>query len=218
MVRGTRRQPNPSHRSYGPHRTCVLLMLAAGLLAGCGVGTERKDPLELKVEALEQEKAELARSAEQCQVENEQLRQQVKAMAALPRDSHENPYKLASVRITRFTGFYDVDKDGRREKLLVYLQPVDENGDIVKAAGTVSVELWNLNKPGDQAVIGQWQIKMAELHKLWVHALVSNYRLPLDVSVTPELLAQPLTIKITFADYLTGEIFRDQQVIPPRPE
>jgi hypothetical protein len=38
------------------------------------------------------------------------------------------------------------------------------------------------------------------------------------MSVTPELLAQPLTIKITFTDYLTGEIFRDQQVIPPRPE
>jgi hypothetical protein len=209
-------ESNQSHRSYGFPRTCVLLALTAVLLAGCGIGSERKNPLELRVEALQREEAQLARSVEQCQVENEQLQQQIKAMAALPKDSGENPYKITSVRLTRFTGFYDKDKDGRREKLLVYLQPIDENGDIVKAAGIVNVQLWNLNNPGDQALIGQWQIPMAELHKLWVNALVSNYRLPLDMSVTPELLAQPLTIKITFTDYLTGEIFRDQQVIPPR--
>jgi hypothetical protein len=217
VARGIRRQSNLSHRSCGTHGTCVLLVLTAALVAGCGIGSERKHPLELKVEALQQEKAQLARSAEQCQVENAQLQQQVKAMAALPKDRSENPYKLTSVRLARFTGFYDTDKDGRREKLLVYIQPIDESGDVVKAAGIVNVELWNLNKPGDQAVIGQWQIQMAELRKLWVNALVSNYRLPLDVSVTPELLTQPLTIKITFTDYLTGEIFRDQQVIPPRP-
>ena len=220
MAAGISQQSNQSRKSYGSCRTCVLLLLAATavLLAGCGIGSARKSPLEVKVEALQQEKAQLARSAEQCQVENEQLQQQIKAMAALPKDRSENPYKLTSVRLARFTGFYDVDKDGRREKLLVYIQPIDENGDVIKAAGIVNIELWDLNKPGEQAVVGQWQIPMAELRKLWVNALVSNYRVPLDVSVTPELLTQPLTIRITFTDYLTGQVFRDQQVIPPRPQ
>jgi hypothetical protein len=212
------RQSNPLHGSRGTHGARALWVLTATLLAGCGIGSARKPPLEMKVEALQQEKAQLARSAEQCQVENEQLRQQIKALAALPKDRSENPYTLTSVRLTRFTGFYDTDKDGKREKLLVYVQPIDESGDVIKAAGIMNVELWNLNKPGDQAVVGRWQIQMAELRKLWVNAIVSNYRLPFDVSVTPELLTQPLTIKITFTDYLSGEIFRDQQVIPPRPQ
>jgi len=190
--------------------------LTAALLGGCGIGSARKRPLELKVEALQREKAELAGKVEQCQVENERLRQQVKTLDALPKDGRENFYKLTSVRIARFTGFYDTDKDGRREKFLVYIQPIDTNGDIVKVAGSVQVQLWNLNNPGGQALVGEWQIQPEQLRKLWVAALVSDYRLPFDVSLTPELLAQPLTVKIAFTDYLTGEIFRDQTVIEPR--
>jgi len=196
----------------------LLLALPAIALAGCGIGSARKHPLELKVETLEREKAEVARHLEQCRVENEQLRQQVKALAVLPKDGGENFYKLTSVRIARFTGFYDTDKDGRREKLLVYVQPVDTTGDVIKAAGTVHVQLWNLNSPGDQPLIGEWQVQPDRLRKLWVGALVSDYRLAFDVSLTPELLAQPLTVKIAFTDYLTGEIFRDQTVIEPRPQ
>ncbi len=213
-----RRESNESHGSRGFHGTCLLLALPAIALAGCGIGSARKHPLELKVETLEREKAEVARHLEQCRVENEQLRQQVKALAVLPKDGGENFYKLTSVRIARFTGFYDTDKDGRREKLLVYVQPVDTTGDVIKAAGTVHVQLWNLNSPGDQPLIGEWQVQPDRLRKLWVGALVSDYRLAFDVSLTPELLAQPLTVKIAFTDYLTGEIFRDQTVIEPRPQ
>jgi hypothetical protein len=194
----------------------VLFVLATILLAGCGIGSERRDPSELKIEALQREKAEIAAQAEQCQVENAQLHEQLKAMAALPKDSHEDLYKLIDVRISRYTGFYDQDQDGKREKLLVYLQPIDANGDIVKAAGTVSVELWNLDNPADQALIGQWQVPPAELYKLWVSGLVSNYRLPFSVAVTPELLARPLTVKVAFTDYLTGEVFRNQQIVKSR--
>ena len=96
----------------------------------------------------------------------------------------------------------------------------DENArwpDIVKAAGTAHVQLWNLEDPNGQALLGQWQVRPAELHKCWISALVSDYRIILDVSATPELLAQPLTVKVTFTDYLTGEIFRDQHVIKPQP-
>ncbi|MBN1509635.1 MAG: hypothetical protein JW955_22500 [Sedimentisphaerales bacterium] len=196
----------------------MLLVLAAMLPAGCGIGSERKDSRDLKVEALEQEKAQIAARAEHCQVENAQLQEQLKAMAALPKDGPESFYKLTDVKISRYTSFYDQDQDGKREKLLVYIQPIDTDGDIVKAAGVVSVELWNLDNPADQALIGQWQVQPAELHKLWVSGLVSNYRLPFRVSVTPEMLAQPLTVKITFTDYLTGETFRNQRMVKVRPE
>ena len=196
----------------------MLLALAAILLAGCGIGSARKHPAELKAEALQREKADVARRLEQCQVENVQLQDQVKAMAALPRDSRENPYKLTGIRTARYTGFYDKDEDGRREKLLVYLQPIDENGDIIKAAGTVHAQLWNLEDPNGAALLGQWQVQPAELHKLWISALVSEYRIPFDVSLTPELLARPLTVKVAFTDYLTGEIFREQHVIKPQPQ
>jgi hypothetical protein len=213
-----RHKVNESYRPRRSHATCGLLAIVAILLAGCGIGTERKSPLELEVRKLQQEKADLAADLEQCRIDNAQVRQQVQALTALPKDGRENPYRLTSVRIARFTGFYDRNENGRRDELLVYLQPIDENGDVVKAAGTVNVELWNLNNPADQALLGQWQVPPGQLRTLWFAALVSSYRLLFDVSVTPELLAQPLTVRITFIDYLTGETFHAQHVIQPRSE
>jgi len=211
-VRGARRQFGEAI-VLGP----ILLLSAAILLCGCGIGSERKDPLELKVRDLEREKAQFAGQLEQCEVEIEQLKRQIEALSALPGENRENFYALQAVRITRYTSFYDKDEDGRKEKLIVYVQPIDRDGNVFKAAGIVSVQLWNLDKPSDQALLGQWQIQPAELHKLWFDAFLStSYRLIFDAPVTPEALAEPLTVKITFTDYLTGQIFTDQHVIEPR--
>ncbi|OHB67447.1 MAG: hypothetical protein A2Y77_02565 [Planctomycetes bacterium RBG_13_62_9] len=195
----------------------MLLVLAPILLAGCGVGSARKSPLEMKVRDLEREKADQARQIEQCRVEAEQLKAQIKALSALPRGARENPYTLKAVKVIGLTNFYDKDEDGKREKLIVYIQPIDQDGDAVKAAGTVAIQLWDLNKPSDQALLGQWQVQPQELHKVWFNGLVSaSYRVIRDAPLTPEILAVPLTVKIVFTDFLTGEIFSDQHVIKPQ--
>lgn len=197
----------------------VALTLAALLLSGCDIGSERKDPLELRVEQLQQEKADLAGELEQSQVEIQRLADQVKALTALPEGQRDNPYKVTSVKVTAYTNFYDKNKDGRTEKFIVYLQPIDPEGDVVKAAGTVHIQLWNLNNPSDQALLSQWEVSPEELRKLWVASLVTtNYRLTFDAPGGPELLAEPLTVKVTFTDYITGEIFRAQRVVEPQEE
>lgn len=193
------------------------LLAAAIPLTGCGVGGERKDPLELKVRDLEREKVELTGQLEQSRIAIEQLQTQVRALSALPEDERESLYALRAVRITGLTDFYDKDEDGRREKLIVYLKPVDHDGDIIKAAGTVRVQLWNLNNSGDQALLGEWQIPPAELRKLWFDTLVSaNYRLTFDAPMSVQTLAQPLTVQVTFTDCLRGQTFTTQQLIEPR--
>jgi hypothetical protein len=171
----------------------------------------------MRARDLEREKVELAGQLEQCQVELEQVKAQVKALAALPPDKQEDVYSLRAVRINRFTGFYDKDEDGRREKLIVYLQPVDQTGDVLKAPGTASVQLWDLSRPGGQALLAQWQVGPEEIRKLWYNSLTSpSYRLTFDFAATPEMLAQPLTVKATFIDYLSGQVFNAQHVIQPR--
>jgi hypothetical protein len=211
---------NESRRSYGfrgHHTAYVFLSLAAILLAGCGIGSERKAPLEMKARDLEREKAQLAGQLEQRQVEIEQLKTQVKTLAALPPEKQQDLFALSSVKITRFTGFYDKDEDGKREKLIVYLQPVDQAGDVVKVPGIASVQLWNLNNPDGQALLGQWQVRPEEIGKLWFSTLTSpSFRLTFDLAVTAELLAVPLTVKSTFTDCLTGKTSTDQFVIQPR--
>jgi hypothetical protein len=194
------------------------LALAAVLLAGCGIGSERVSPLEMKVRALEQEKVQLTGQLEQSRAETEQVKAQVKALAALPQDKKENQfYALSAVKIARFTDFYDKNNDGKRETLIVYVQPIDQAGDVIKTAGTVSVQLWNLSDPSGQALLGQWQVLPDELYKRWFDTLTSTaFRLTFDAPVTPAVLAQPLTVRMTFTDYLTGQVFTDQFVIQPK--
>ena len=170
----------------------------------------------MKARDLERENAEWVEQLEECRMRTEQLKAQVRALSALPEEKRENFYALKSVKITGLTNFYDKDEDGVREALVVYVKPIDQTGDIIKAAGTVHVQLWDLNKPTDQALLDEWQVQPAELQKLWFDTLVAaSYRLVFNAALTAEVRAQPLTVKVTFADYLTGEIFTAQQVIKP---
>ncbi len=202
-------------------RTIVLRLATTALvpllLMGCGIGSERKDPLEIEAQKLEAEKAELTRELQQCQAENIQLAEQVKALSAIPEGKRLDPYKLTGVRIGKYSNFYDKTGDGIHEKLIVYIKATDTNGDIVKAAGAVNVQLWNLNNPSDEALLGQWQVDPNELHKLWFSTIVSaSYRLTFDTPAALDTLAEPLTVKVAFTDYLTGETFHVQKAIDPR--
>lgn len=186
------------------------------LVAGCGIGSERKSPAEIQVGRLQEENAALTGEIQQYRAEIELLRGQIQALSALPPDERGNPYELTTVRLARITNFFDKSGDGIREKLIVYLQPVDTEGDIVKAAGTVQVQLWNLSRPNGEALLGQWEVQPPELRKLWFDSFTTGYRLTFDRPESLEVLSEPLTLRVTFIDYLTGRSFRAQHVINPR--
>jgi hypothetical protein len=195
----------------------TVIGLALCIFAGCGIGSGRKKPQEIKVQRIEREKTELMRDLQQARAENEQLDEQIKALSAIPAAKRTNPYKLTSIKVTRYSNFYDKNDDGKREKFIVYFTPVDPEGDAFKAAGTANVQLWDLNNLNGQALIGQWQVEPDQLRGMWYDTMVSaSYRLTFDTPPELDVLAKPLTVKVTFTDYLTGEVFRDQQPIDPR--
>jgi outer membrane murein-binding lipoprotein Lpp len=201
---------------------CTLYAILAGCLlaaaAGCESTGSQKIPPAKQIQTLKQEKKQLARQIEQSKAEAEQLKKQIQVLSDLPPEVRfENLYHLQKTKITRYTNLYDKDKDGKKEKLIVYIQPIDEEGDIVKATGDVDVQLWDLNKENGEALLGQWQVKPDELKKLWFATLITiNYRLTFDVTDKVTGDEEALTVKVTFTDYLTGKVFTEQKVIKPR--
>jgi len=193
----------------------VCLLVAA---AGCESTGSQKIPPAKQIQTLKQEKKQLKHQIEQSKAEAEQLKKQLQILSDLPPEAKfENLYHLQKIKITRYTNLYDKDKDGKKEKLIVYIQPIDEEGDIVKATGAVDVQLWDLNKENGQALLGQWQVKPDELKKLWFATLITiNYRLTFDVTDKVTGDEEALTVKVTFTDYLTGKVFTEQKVIKPR--
>ena len=193
----------------------ALSFFMFALAAGCENADTGMPGLTSQVQRLSREKTQLQSQLEQCKTENEQLKNQIETLTALPKDQVVL-WSIQRIEIGRLSDLHDADKDGKKEKLIVYVQPIDQDGDTVKSPGAVDVQLWDLNKKGGQALVAEWHIGPAELKKLWLTALLAgNYKLMFDVADKAGLFKEPLTVKVAFTDYLTGKTFQEQKVIKP---
>lgn len=199
----------------------LAVVIAAGSLLAIAIGGCTEAPTELtlaeQVEKLTKSNDELGVQLERVESEKHQLENQVRALSGLSSEIRlENLYDLKTVTLGNYTNLYDKDKDGSKEKLIVYLKLVDAQGDFIKASGAVDIELWDLSKEPADALLGGWHKEPADLKKLWYSTLMgTHYRLVLDVSDAVEKFEEPLTVKVTFTDYITGKVFRLQKVIEP---
>jgi hypothetical protein len=195
---------------------CLLFSVFCLFTAGCENG-DKKSLMAKEIISLKGEKTELKNQIVQSKAETEQLKNQVRVLSELPSEVRlENLYDLQKITITRYTNIYDKDEDGKKEELIVYIQPIDEQDDIVKATGTVDVELWDLNREQSHALLGRWNVPPDQLKKLWCATLITiNYRLPFDVSDKITGKEKELVVKVTFTDYPSGKVFQEQKIIRP---
>ena len=193
----------------------VLCYLA--FVAGCS-DAYTESPLQERVETLTIQQKQLESQLETSISENEQLRKQIHTLSGLPEQlKGENLYSVQNIEIGKYTGFFDKDKDGKKEKLIVYIEPIDQQGDVIKAAADVEVELWDLSKTDGGALLSKWPpVRPDELKKLWFTSMLKiNYRLMYDITDIVKSYDDPLTVKVTFTDYLSGKVFEKQKVINP---
>ncbi len=198
---------------------CILFSVLSFLvfIAGCD-NAYTESPLQERVETLTIQQKQLESQLEQSTAKNEQLTKQIHILSGLPEQlKGENLYNLQNVEIGKYTGFFDKDKDGTKEKLIVYIEPIDEQGDVIKAAADIEVELWDLSKTDGSALLAKWPpIKPDELKSLWFASMLKvNYRLTFDIADKVKSFDEPLTVKVTFTDYLSGKVFKKQKVINP---
>jgi hypothetical protein len=192
---------------------------------GCGnAGSSSGKPtLSQQVQQLTSQKTDLQNQLEQTKIENDRLKKQAESLSTLPGDKRADAiYHLKSIKIDRYTNFYDDDKTPGatgKKKLVVYVEPIDETGDVIKAAGTIDVQLWDLNKKENEARLAQWQVEPNELKTLWLSGMFSSgYRLSFDAAEIVDKFDKPLTVKVNFTDYLSGATFTEQFIIrPPKP-
>ena len=177
-----------------------------------------ESPLQERVEIMTIQQQQLESQLEQSTAENEKLTKQIHTLSGLPEQlKGENLYSLQNIEIGKYTGFFDKDKDGTKEKLIVYIEPIDEQGDVIKAAADIEVELWDLSKTDGSAMLAKWPpVKPDELKNLWFDSMLKiNYRLTYDITDKVKSFDEPLTVKVTFTDYLSGKVFKKQKVINP---
>jgi hypothetical protein len=194
----------------------ILTIVVGALLlmaAGCQ-GPETTNKWD-KISRLENERANLTAKVLDLEGKNEQLTQQIGTLAKFDRELRfDIVSNLDRVVINKRSGFFDKDDDGKEETLIVYVTTYDDSGDVVKTTGDINLQLWDLSKEPQEALLCQWDVAAKELKQLWMGMMMTNYfRLPYKVAGLVDESQKEYTIRIKFVDYLTGKIFQEQMVI-----
>ncbi|HET6429760.1 MAG TPA: hypothetical protein VFJ30_15190 [Phycisphaerae bacterium] len=188
--------------------------LAAGLcLAAAGCVGQGEDPLvacKRTVRQLERENAALTEKQLQLQQRVEDLQKQVAALQGLPPDRMAKLFTVERIELGRYTAGANLDDKPGDDGVRVYLQPIDRDGHVIKAAGTVSLQLFDLSRP-DGNLIGRCDVPAEAMGKYWFGGLGrSHYRFDLPWTTRPA--TAEVTVRASFTDLLTGKAFTAQKV------
>ena len=207
------------------HLTIRLSAVLAGgaLVCATGCGSPSKVNIELRkqVQTLQAENAKLRQEHDADQRVITGLHDRQGTLPTLPADRLAHLFTTHGIQFGRLTGGADLDpnKPGD-EGIAVYVVPVDETGDKLKAAGSFDIEAFDLAEP-QSPLVGHWHFDLQQTRAAWSDVLIEyNY-----VLICPWQNVIPkhpdLTVKVTFLDELTQTPFTAQRVVhvnlPPAP-
>lgn len=196
-------------------RALNFIVLGVFVLVASGCDRDLEPSFLKQIETLKEENLQLSHQTAELKEENIQLSGQVETLSGF--DSGEREKSLPIIKkiaIAKRSGFVDKNKDAIKEKLVVYLKTYDRNQDVIKAAGSVRVQLWDLDKTSDMAMLKQWDIAPDQLTKMWMGAFMTDYyRLLFDIDPFALRAGAEYTLKVSFTDYISGNVLKEQKVI-----
>ena len=120
--------------------------------------------------------------------------------------------KVNKISLGRYSRLLDSNEDQKIDKLVVYLQVYDSSADLIKVAGSMTVELWDLNAAQNN-MVSRWEILPQQLEAAWDGGLLADhYRLELPVA-NYSASGEQLNLKCRFIELLTGKSWESQKVI-----
>lgn len=131
---------------------------------------------------------------------------------------------IAPVRLqfAPLTGGHDYDEKPGDDGITVYLQPVDADGHVIKAAGTITVQLFDLAAPEGQQKLLEKHLDADAARQAWYGRLLTrHFTVPCPWADGRVPTHREITVRATFTDFLTGTPLTCQDVFtiefPPEP-
>jgi FtsZ-binding cell division protein ZapB len=192
-----------------------FIVLGVCVLLTCGCDRDLTPSYQKQIAELKEENQQLSKETTGLKEENLKLNEQVETLSGFESGERQKALPtLSKIAIAKRSGFVDKDDDNVKEKLVVYVKPYDSNLDVIKAAGSVTVQLWDLEQTSAKAMLKEWVIAPQELSKMWMGAFMTDYyRLLFDVDPSGLKVGREYTIKVTFTDYISGKVFKEQKVV-----
>jgi hypothetical protein len=191
----------------------LVVVLPAGTLL-CGCTADRIDRLMASQNeniALREENTRLTKELEQAKVTIQNQSEQIANLNRLGPARFDELTKVGSVEFGRMTGGYNTDsRDGTDDGIDVYITPKDNKGHIIKVAGELQVQLFELTIP--PRLIGECSFTAKELDSKWASRFLANHyyvRCPFKVTPTDK----NITVQVKFIELLTGKSFVIQKMV-----
>lgn len=119
-------------------------------------------------------------------------------------------YLPVELRIASLSGGADYDGKPGDDGVTVYLQPIDRDGDVVKAAGEIRVQLYDLSAEAGRQLLGEYAVSVDEASRLWHGKLMTqHFTIKCPWRNSPPK-TRDVTIRATFVDYLTSAVITTQ--------
>lgn len=139
------------------------------------------------------------------------LQQQVATLRGLKEGQFDELVVPVRIQLASQSGGYDLDRKAGDDGILLYIQPIDRDGHVIKAAGSIQVTLIDLTEPTTPKVMAPYQFDVAKTRSLWYGRLMTHHftvRCPWPPSGPPA--GDEVTALIEFTDLLSGKTLRCQ--------
>ena len=203
-------------------RLAKVALAACTGLAGCVMlaACTPQRPVRLDANMLLEIEQLRTRNEELCK-QLSQRDEQILALQNLGDKRLDRLYTVRRISLASGTGGASTDDKPGDEAVKVNVAPIDQYGSVLKAAGSVKVQVFDLAALQGKNLLAECNYDPNAAAKNWSSGLFSSY-----YGFTLPLPAEPpahgeLTVRAEFTEYLTGKTFTTQQVIkvalPPKP-
>jgi hypothetical protein len=183
------------------------------ILAGCSSPNPANIQLRKQNQALREQITMLNRRHDGDVATIDSLQRDHGSIPTLPQERLARLFTTDGLQLGHMTGGYrNENSTSPSDGFEVEVVPIDQQGDAIKAAGSFTIEAFDLDLP-QHPLIGTWQFPLeAARQKFFDHLMLYTY--VLECPWKQGLPRHPnLTIKVTFDDELTGRRFVAQRQI-----
>jgi hypothetical protein len=196
------------------HRWLLIASPLVGLAllpsAGCQSSTELE--LQRQVLRLTEQISEKNHQLAAGQASIDGLQRQLQQTRGLTDEDLKKIFFPEKIEIASLSGGDDYDGEPGDDGVTVYLRPIDRDGDAVKVAGDIRIELYDLANPPGQNRIGVYAVTVDQVSKLWYGKLATyHYTVRCPWQGDPPQHDE-ITVRATFVDFLTQRVITAQTV------
>lgn len=147
----------------------------------------------------------------------EQLHEQLQVTRGWTDEDLEILFCPEKIVIASLSGGDDYDGKPGDDGVTVYIKPLDREGDAIKVAGDIRIELYDLANPSGQKLIGKYVVPVDQVSTHWYGKLATyHYTVRCPWKKGPPKHDE-ITIRATFVDYLTQRVMTAQIVCKVEP-